>query len=33
MGLEPEGMLGHASVRRGESRYFLRHPEAEDRPC
>jgi hypothetical protein len=26
--LERKGMLGHSSVRQGESRYFLRFPEA-----
>ena len=25
--LEEWGMVGHSSVRRGEYRYFLRHPE------
>jgi hypothetical protein len=30
--LEEQGMLGHSSVRRGEYRYFLRHPEAEEKP-
>jgi hypothetical protein len=28
--LEERGMLGHSSVRRGEYRYFLRFPEADD---
>jgi hypothetical protein len=28
--LEERGMLGQSSVRRGEYRYFLRFPEAED---
>ena len=27
--LEDEGRLGHRSVRRGEYRYVLRHPEQE----
>jgi hypothetical protein len=25
--LEERGMVGHSSVRRGEYRYFLRHPD------
>ena len=28
--LEERGALGHSSVRRGEYRYFLRFPEADD---
>jgi hypothetical protein len=28
--LEEQGVLGHSSVRRGESRYFLRFPKADD---
>jgi hypothetical protein len=28
--LEERGMLGHSSVRRGEYRYFIRFPEADD---
>jgi hypothetical protein len=28
--LEAEGVLGHSSVARGDYRYFLRHPEAEE---
>jgi hypothetical protein len=28
--LEAEGTLGHSSVRRGDTRYFLRYPEAEE---
>jgi hypothetical protein len=28
--LEADGTLGHSSVRRGEYRYFLREPEAEE---
>jgi hypothetical protein len=28
--LEERGMLGHSSVRRGEYRYVLRFPEADD---
>jgi hypothetical protein len=28
--LEEWGTLGHSSVRRGEYRYFLRFPEADD---
>jgi hypothetical protein len=28
--LEERGTLGHSSVRRGEYRYFLRVPEADD---
>jgi hypothetical protein len=28
--LERDGKIGHASVRRGEYRYFLRFPEAEE---
>jgi hypothetical protein len=28
--LEEQGLLGHSSVRRGEYRYFLRFPEADD---
>jgi hypothetical protein len=33
--LEAAGRIGHSSVRRGEYRYFLRHPDleaAEDAP-
>jgi hypothetical protein len=30
--LERGGKIGHASVRRGEYRYFLRFPEEEDAP-
>jgi hypothetical protein len=28
--LEERGMLGHSSVRHGEYRYVLRHPEVDD---
>jgi hypothetical protein len=28
--LDAEGVLGHSSVRRGDYRYILRHPEAVD---
>jgi hypothetical protein len=28
--VEREGKIGHSSVRRGEYRYFLRVPEADD---
>jgi hypothetical protein len=28
--LERDGKIGHASVRRGEYRYFLRFPEVEE---
>ncbi len=28
--LEADGMLGHSSVRRGEYRYVLRHPDVEE---
>ena len=30
--LEAEGTVGHSSVRRGDYRYFLRHPEIENPP-
>jgi hypothetical protein len=32
-GLVAEGKVGMASVRRGEYRYFLRHPEEEGVAC
>jgi hypothetical protein len=28
--LEADGTLGHSAVRRGDDRYFLRHPEQEE---